>query len=999
MAVIRQRTQVINQPIGVARASRGGVQLGQAISQFANEITDTTFRMAAEDAQKRGIETAQAIEDKNLRTFNPETGKPEAYEAPKGFGRIAASAYQSVVDKRFEDSMESELRLKAAEIAQKYSYNPQGYEKVMSEYIASMSENAQGKYKTFITDNGTKFLASTKLNIQARATARARANLTQSIVTGLDRASDEAYNVALAGGYLPAAGELTSEADDLSGREVANVANGVASGLLKNGADAKAKTQIRTAIARGGVEHVISKTTSAADRNAVELAIRTRGREVASVPVELRPQVESLIRYIEPANIEQVLKHSATVSADYNAVERDNIAAKVAASEAQARREAMMFRGRLEDYAVMSGTVASRGFASEEPYAVSSSIAVSNTLFESVTSNLDQRFIENRMTEAEYNSSLQSARQDMLRPYLVEAAAQGNVEELRVAAITKNPADMSALSPKQREFVYAMHESQLFNAAEDTGFVREVLAANTNSIRVQREEQQDRFNFSQEITDLGAEAAISGISEERYSEMSQRLADKVGYSFTAEQAEAERSRLNQLRAFGDINVDSAGMSARELNQLSTYVQTQGQSSEGASERVVALGNKILSKTTAEDSQALTGRIDSIRVKVAREEEARQKLITKQENIARIASGGGNANSSEDRKLADEMLAQIGVNVRTPESETEEVLSLLRSVQPQSMIDDFKAIAAGLQVQGAEVLLNHFSRLSNDVDRSGSPVNRFGDALPAEDQEMLNDIVSIRANIGGSVNEIAATLAARRDDPKSDLYMKRTLSGKTPTTYVLERTNGWFSSPDPIIAAELAPAVEYLARTGKSAEQINGRLELLINQGYPKSEYIADPRAPVGSIKRSKFALVKTIPEEADRDEFLRIIESSLPAGYSLFADAANAERDFGVSMGVAPSDEERVKQIMLSPYEDSAGVTYATYYVDQFNELQPLILPRENGPYQPAFDMSDLDAFRKQRAAEEAESLKQDTLAAENHMNKLRKAAREADFGTLVSPY
>jgi hypothetical protein len=160
MAVIRQRAQVFNQPIGVVRASSGGAQVGQAISRFADNITQMTYEVAAEEAQTRGIDAAKAVEEAGLRTFNPETGKPEAFEAPKGFGRIAAQSYQSVVDRRFEASMEDELRMKAQEIAQKYPYDANGYEKVMSDYLGAMSENAQGKYKTFIAENGGKFLAS-----------------------------------------------------------------------------------------------------------------------------------------------------------------------------------------------------------------------------------------------------------------------------------------------------------------------------------------------------------------------------------------------------------------------------------------------------------------------------------------------------------------------------------------------------------------------------------------------------------------------------------------------------------------------------------------------------------------------------------------------------------------------------------------------------------------------------------------------------------------------
>lgn len=176
MAVIRQRTQVFNQPVGVVRADAGSRDIGTAISNVASTFQQIAFREAAEDARKKGIEIAEAVEEKKLRTINPETGKPEAFKAPKGFGRIASAAYQSVIDKRYEDSIGTELRVKAQEIALKYQYDPESYDEVMSNYIGQMTNGAEGKYKTFVEITGAKFLALTKLNIQERVALRSRQN-------------------------------------------------------------------------------------------------------------------------------------------------------------------------------------------------------------------------------------------------------------------------------------------------------------------------------------------------------------------------------------------------------------------------------------------------------------------------------------------------------------------------------------------------------------------------------------------------------------------------------------------------------------------------------------------------------------------------------------------------------------------------------------------------------------------------------------------------------
>ena len=992
MAVIRQRTQAFNQPVGVVRASSGGSQIGQAISNFANEITNTTFEIAAEDAQQRGVDTAKAIEEKGLRTFNPETGKPEAFKAPAGFGRIAAQSYQSVIDRRFEASMEDELRLKAQQIAQKYPYNANGYEKVMSEYLGSMSENAQGKYKTFITENGGKFLAATKLNIQARAAARARAQLKQSIASNLNKAVDSAYSTALAGGFMPSEGAVSSEADDITAREVTNVSNGISSGLIANGSSSKARTALNTATARGGVEYVIGQTKNSADRDAVALAIRTRGREISSVPVELRPQVEQIVKYIEPSNIETVLRHSGAVSSDYNAVERNNILKMKERAEAEARRQAISFDQSLDSNMNMSNQIAVTGFDSLEDHAVSVSVSTSDMLLSNLQSNLQERFVSGGMTEPEYNSASEEARRGILRPYLIEAAAEGNVEELRVAAITRNPSDMANLTLKQREFVYAMHESNLFNPMDDTGFVREVLSANINSIRDQREKQVAQFNMAQEVTALGEEAALGDISDAQFEAMRSRIANETGKSLTATQAQSELDRLNKQRAFGMLNINASGFDSRSLNQLSTFIQTQGDRAEGMTPEAIALGQGILAKTTPDNINDVTGRVDSLRVKVAREEEARKASVTKQQEVVRILGGGGNTNLASDRKLAQEIIDNLDIDLSDPSSESAEVFSLLRSVQPQGLIDNLDRLATGLPVKGADVLMNHFARLSSDPTISGVSINRFGDALTSGRVEFLNDINEIKTTIGGNANDIAVALHERRNDPKSDAVMKNTLGKKSPREYALQYTNGWFNSPDPIVAEELSAAVEYLARTGKSAEQINARLETVINQRYSPAKYIADPRMPLGTLGRSRYSLESAMPNDEDRDAFIGAVEKQLPSGFSLLAGSNALSRGGYQALGVSAVDRD-AKQVMLVPDSTSASPSYLAYFVNEANELEPLIYERNGQPVHPMFDLDDIKDFRAERVAREREQQTEEMIEAETQLNALRAVRRrQPDF-------
>jgi hypothetical protein len=225
---------------------------------------------------------------------------------------------------------------------------------------------------------------------------------------------------------------------------------------------------------------------------------------------------------------------------------------------------------------------------------------------------------------------------------------------------------------------------------------------------------------------------------------------------------------------------------------------------------------------------------------------------------------------------------------------------------------------------------------------------------------LTDIHQIRLSTGRSVNEIATTLFERQRDPKSKLNMDVVLGNMTPTAYAFDAIG------DPIIAAELAPLVEYMALTGKSESQIDSVLSQTVDSKYAKSKYIADPRFPAGSIKRSRFSLEAVFPEKDDRTAFIMAVESQLPSGYSL--DPTVTVR------GTTDIEVEDVKQVYLVPDESTAGLNYFSYFVDENEELRPLIIEQNGEPMWPTFDRSDIaDHTAKKASAIDAALKEQDT--------------------------
>ena len=175
MAVIREKRQYRNQRIGVVRIDTGEAQLWNTVANAADNLTQQAFKAAATEAEKKGKEFGQSISESSLRTIDPETGKPQAYQPPSSFGTIAQAAYEETLDRRYVRSVEREIKDKANETYLKYQFDPQGVEKysqTMEDYVGNMVKNANGRFQTMVRDTGAAYIASTKFNLMQKRNLR-----------------------------------------------------------------------------------------------------------------------------------------------------------------------------------------------------------------------------------------------------------------------------------------------------------------------------------------------------------------------------------------------------------------------------------------------------------------------------------------------------------------------------------------------------------------------------------------------------------------------------------------------------------------------------------------------------------------------------------------------------------------------------------------------------------------------------------------------------------
>lgn len=171
MAVIRQQRQNITKPIGVIRADTGLSEQWASVGRLADTMIESSFNELKREAKEKGIETAQAASAASIRTIDPITGEPEAFNIPSGFGVAARTAYQDIIERRYVSQTEKDFEAEAQRLAILYQNDSNGVAKFKTDF-GTYIENAKGtavpKFANIIENIGSAMLASNSLNLMSK---------------------------------------------------------------------------------------------------------------------------------------------------------------------------------------------------------------------------------------------------------------------------------------------------------------------------------------------------------------------------------------------------------------------------------------------------------------------------------------------------------------------------------------------------------------------------------------------------------------------------------------------------------------------------------------------------------------------------------------------------------------------------------------------------------------------------------------------------------------
>ena len=179
MAIVRQQRQVGIKRIGVINTDTGAARAYQSMAQAGQNLVRSALPQLQAEAERRGTNAAKEINRQNLIEFDAE-GNPKALKVPENFGTIAASAYQTVIERRFNESMAEEIQNKSNEFATKFTsdgkINVQGYSDQMASYLRAMDKASGGRFNEFISNTGQSVMLETQGKLQIAAAKKAKAD-------------------------------------------------------------------------------------------------------------------------------------------------------------------------------------------------------------------------------------------------------------------------------------------------------------------------------------------------------------------------------------------------------------------------------------------------------------------------------------------------------------------------------------------------------------------------------------------------------------------------------------------------------------------------------------------------------------------------------------------------------------------------------------------------------------------------------------------------------
>lgn len=1008
--VIRRAATARNKRIGVVDFDTDAGAVGRALAAAGEELRSKAYAIDAETAEKAGADAAAAVEASKFRSFD-DKGNPIALKVPEGYGRIARQSYQKVVERRFIDTMDSDIRLEAQKLRVKHDRNPLGFQNEMDGYLEALSASSDGRFKEYINNVGNAVKEATYIGLVEDQRNRSRANSGEFIL----KENKESINTISFMASENVSG--TEDALSFAYERATATQEGVDADILKQGAS---QSYFDEAIGEAASSFIIAESVrqnlTQLERAELTNLIRTFGRSLENTKSE---KVKKLYKQQftfkagekdQTVTIKDMIKGSnrTSVMAGINAAfsDADAVDAIIKRNQAEADAREKVEFGKREDRfdidvndtidldAIYSSKQSRRAF--EEGGNIDTAVFNISKRLDKFESSVETEVRENpEYTSAEGERDIARQKESLALPLIKRAAATGNANNFMAALTTLSTTSeaFKLATKEQQEVILALDKYNLLDENMLGKFSAEIGKSESATVEALRREDillDQQSDFEDLLIDLDNGNADQSDVDKFFSKFDKETKGFVGVGETREKLKKQVEGLQARDDLYDLLFTPANNNSSFMKSVAHYIRT-GRDGDFLKEQDKEAVDNIIKDLVPSIKQTIAADIEKTSVDKYQLEESARKVNEFNEDISRFNKGQTSPTKSSE--ISQLLLDSKGFDISNRDTWTDENMRIAAKGMPEDIVNELRTFTSLGVANNADNLLMFWGMMYQYRMPNGKLTNTTERFFTDEEELKLRYALKSR-QLGRTSNAVQAMQEVNnlfQEPTKTQVEARKEELFRTNQNGTVRSVKQFLRDPnvlgndyDVMVANELADYTNFLVASNLPPAQIIAEVKQKFNQRYKEAQYVFDPSRPLGSKSRTRHALDAYLAPP-EKDFFVNSVESQLNEfGYTLY-DHVN-EQPIGQIFDVT-KDQKGFTPVVLLPMfpelvraEDQTFMPMKIMFLDELGtyELQPIIVHEgTDKEMTAAFQISDemknyigsADSVSERLSAEELKEL------------------------------
>lgn len=988
MPVIRRQSQVFNRPIGVVRVDSGEQQTWEKVAGIADSITQYAFGELEKNAKETGRDLAMAVNQSNLTTINPETGQPEAFKVPEGLGRVGAEVYNSIIEKRFQNSIDQEIKGKSAEFALKFP-DPEQYGTEFAQYIGSMTKYAQGSAKGYIEAAGASYLQSTKLNLTAKAQERHLQTLGAESLNSAEEQIKLINSNVMASNGSPQS--IAAAMQTLEGIRD-DVANHERMYALKPGAS---QDVYRKGLTRLGVSVVQAKMSQLPDDSIEKVALAIKSNGAYGALNKEEREVFNAYTEVVGNSPSEIQSGAQDILSAGNAI----LAARKLDRDANIGSQQFAF---LADMPLKMDENFQTGVSYQDsPDDAVQALINNNRAFRN---DLAMLVKDGDLTPIQASERLIKFQiegwKGLVRAAGVNLDAAG-LEQLEAAIRAGNP----TLAPKGKE--RAVEDILRFITSDQHGTLNTQIGQLKEQANVTGRLQRDKITIESveqrnmlpgQMRGMTVDEAKQAVSDynTKYSRengvdssrvisntnfVNSALADKIVSQIydpnITGQGQLSKEQLLSMAAYVEGDVTKLPQSLKSiLDDALNYADVEHVSANLKSLATIE-GQRAQLAAKRQESNLVSFQVyDPLAIKEKKHRDALDVIMQ----------------SKIDGQTSMQFLTtEDSLNPQHPAMQ-QFALGVKAGTLPTSLLELTRRAASGnLPQDQAEIVFNHIENLSNFRTNDGRTLNLLTSMGGMSNEEFGKLAAMIEVSKFTGRGDFAQMAQARREfdespGAKADMHEN---FGRNGISYINDQSEFDDIINNPRMMDAVAPLAENMWMLGiRDKDKINDVIRQYIDVRFPDTDgYVKDLRNL--DSDKSEFALQAVFPDDDVKDFFITHVQKNLPTGYVFGERGLETFEAAGRMIPPSEMDETGLKEVFLVPEPTSRRgmIFYRAYTTGQY-DIPEMVMGKDGMPLIFSPSEPEISAFQKETYSRKAAEVK----SSAEEINKILQKKQENDL-------